>query len=383
MRLTYKYRLYPTPKQVEFLNGQLADAADLYNCALQERIGAWRTCRKSINYYDQCKQLPQMRAEGLIKLVNAQCAQDVLRRVDKTFKAFFARVKRGQKAGFPRYRSVRRYDSITFPQYPRGCKLNGKMLRIQGAGEIKVKLHRPVQGRIKTVTIKREVRHWYVCFSVVMDPSPLPESQRDIGIDVGLNSFAALSDGAEIDNPRHQKAALRKLRVAQRRVARRKKGSNRRRKAVAMLAAIHQKIFNQRSDFQHKLSRWLIDCYGLIGIEALNIKGLSRGRLARSVHDAAWDSFFQKLAYKAECAGRELVKVDARGTSQTCLCGVAVGKTLTDRWHDCSACGLSAPRDVVSAQIVLQRARIERSRHNVEVVNSCVPREAVCFLLTC
>ena len=296
---------------------------------------------------------------------------------------FFARVRRGEKPGFPRFRSFRRYDSITFPSYGDGCRLleDGK-LRIQGAGLVKVKLHRPVEGEIKTVTIKRDVNHWYVCFSVERDSVALPESSEEIGMDVGLDSFVALSNGKEIDNPRHLKRGLAHLRRAQRRLSRRKRGSHRRRKAATLVAKAHRKIRNQRAAFHHDLSRWLVERYGLIAVEDLNIKGLSRGILAGPVHDAGWNSFFAKLWYKAASAGRELVKVDPRGTSQVCVCGAAVPKTLAERWHECPACGLSAPRDVVSAQVILQRARIGRSRHNVEDVASCVPREAVAFQAT-
>lgn len=381
MRFAYKYRLYPTKIQTAFLTGQLREAADLYNCALQERRDAWKTCRKSINYYDQAKQLKAMRADGLIGLINFSCCQDVLQRLDKAFKAFFTRVKRGNKPGFPRYRSLRRYDSITFPSPGHGWRLldNGK-LRLQGAGEIKVKLHRPVEGTIKTVTIRRDVNHWYVCFSVERDPQPLPESPEEVGVDVGLTSFAALSDGTEIGNPRYFNRSAAILRRRQRRLARRKKTSRRRSKARVLVAKAHQKIRNQRSNFHHEISRRLVNRCGLIAVEDLNIKGLAGGMLARPVHDAGWNSFFQKLSYKAESAGRVLVKVDPRGTSQTCICGASVPKILADRWHICPTCGLSGSRDVVSAQIILQRAAwIGRSRHNVEAVNSCVPREAVCF----
>jgi len=209
MRFAYKYRLYPTRAQVHVVENQLHEACDLYNAALQERRDAWKVCRKSLTYDDQAKQLKPMRAEGLIGLANFSCCQDVLCRLDKTFQAFFARVRRGEKPGFPRFRSFRRYDSITFPSYGDGCRLldDGK-LRIQGAGRIKVKLHRPLEGEIKTVTIKRDVDHWYVCFSVQRDTVALPPSSEEIGMDVGLDSFVALSNGREIDNPRHLKRGL-------------------------------------------------------------------------------------------------------------------------------------------------------------------------------
>src|SRR5262245_32277342 len=256
MRLTYKYRLYPRRAQVQFLESQLREACDLYNAALQERRDAWKVCRKSINYYDQANQLKQMRAEGLIGLANFSCCQDVLRRLDKTFQAFFARVKRGDHPGFPRFRSVRRYDSITFPSYGDGCRLldNGK-LRIQGAGHIKVKLHRPVEGEIKTVTIKREAGRWFACLSVERQPERLPASKAETGIDVGLSTFAVLSDGTPIENPRHYRNAEARLRRCQRKVARRKKGSKGRRKAVLLLQRAHTHVGNQRRDFHHKESR--------------------------------------------------------------------------------------------------------------------------------
>ncbi len=374
MRLAFKYRLYPTKAQAMFLEGELREACSLYNAAKQERDGAWKTCRKSIDYYDQANQLKAMRADGCLTLANFSCCQDVLRRVDKTYKAFYARLKGGEKPGFPRYRSARRYDSITYPSYGDGCRLldTGK-LRIQGAGHIKLKLHRPVEGAIKTITIKRQAGRWFAIFSVERDGQPLPDTGSAIGIDVGLNSFAALSNGVEIANPRHYRQAEARFRRAQRKVARRKDHrSNRCRKAVRELQRAHAHVRNQRLDFQHKVSRQLVNQYGTIAVEDLNVKALAAGMLAKSVHDAGWALFIAMLGYKAECAGRRVVKVDPRGTSQTCLCGASVPKTLADRWHDCPACGLSARRDHVSARIILSRAGTRPSGANVEVVVSCV-----------
>ena len=377
MRLSFKYRFYPSKEQTEFLAGELREACSLYNAALEERIGAWKVCRKSLNYYDQANQLKAMRADGCLTLANFSCCQDILRRVDKTFKAFFARVKRGAKPGFPRFKASCRYDSITFPSYGDGCKLTGNLLRIQGAGEIKVKLHRPVEGRIKTVSVKREAGRWFAVFSVECEVQPLPPSSRTTGIDLGLTSFAILADGTEIENPRHYRDAEARLRRAQRKVARRKKGSHGRRKAVRELQRAHAHVLNQRRDFLHKQSRDLIHKHGMIAVEDLNVKGLARTNLAKSVHDAGWSMFIAMLAYKAENAGRQLLRVNPHGTSQTCLCGANVAKTLRDRWHDCPACGLSASRDHVSAQLILSRARNGLLGLNVEDAVSCVPQEAV------
>jgi len=368
MRKTFKYRLFTTRLQEVALDSQLGEACRLYNAALQERRDAYKTCQKSVNYYDQANQLREIRATKDSLLANYSCSQDVLRRVDKTFKAFFSRIKTGEKPGYPRFKSRRRFDSITFPSYGDGVRLNGEVLRVQGVGNIQVKLHRPLLGDVKTVTIKRQCGKWYACFSVEYEATTFPPLDTEIGLDMGLTCFATKSDGKSVPNPRFYKQAEPKLRRAQRKIARRKKGSNRRRKAVVLLQKIHAKVQNQRSDFQHKFSFWLVKNFGTIAIEDLNIKGLAAGMLAKSVHDVAWGAFFQKLAYKAANAGRRLIAVNPNGTSQTCLCGAKVWKELSERVHTCTACGLIAPRDVVSAQLILQRARISPSSANVSEV---------------
>lgn len=356
MRKTYRYRLYPSNAQRMALDVQLAEACRLYNGALQERREAYRVAHKSISYYDQTNQLKEIRANGDTGIANFSACQDVLRRVDRAFRAFFSRCKRGKgKAGFPRFKSRARFDSYTFPMYGNGVRLldSGK-LRVQGIGLLKVKLHRPVDGQIKTVTIKREAEKWYACFSVEYEAQPLPARTKAVGIDVGLTTFATLSDGTEIDNPRYGRVAERRLRVAQRKVARRQRRSSSRRKAVRELQVAHAHVRNQRADFHHKVARHVVDNHGLIAVEDLNVKGLASGMLAKSVHDAGWSAFLGILAYKAENAGRVFVKVDPRGTSQMCPCGVAVPKTLSQRWHECSACGLSLGRDHASALLILR-----------------------------
>ena len=355
MRKAYKYRLFPTAAQQEALDVQLGEACRLYNAALQERRDAYQHSGVSLNYYDQANQLKAIRSAGDCVLANFSACQDVLRRVDKTFKAFFRRIKTGRKSGYPRFKSRRRFGSYTFPSYGDGCRLTGSRLYVQGVGHIKVKLHRPMHGAIKTITVKRECGKWYGCFSVEGAGEPLPATDTYTGIDVGLTTFATLADGMEIDNPRYYKRAHAKLRGAQRRVARRKRGSKNRRKAVVLLQKVHAKIKNQRADFQHKVARQLVTTYGMIAVEDLNIKGLASGMLARSVNDAGWAAFISKLAYKAEEAGRKLIHVDPRGTSQACLCGAEVRKPLAQRWHQCPDCGLSVARDHVSAQLILRQ----------------------------
>jgi len=371
LRKTFKYRLFTTRLESELLDEQLGEACRLYKAALQERREAWKQ-RVSVNYYTEANQLKEIRAARDLGLANFSCCQDILRRVNKTYEAFFRRVQQGEKAGYPRFKSGRRFDSSTFPSYGDGIKLNDNRLRIQGVGQVEVKLHRPVGGKIKTVTIKRECGKWYASFSAECEAKPLPANPKEIGVDVGLESFATLSDGKSVPNRRWYQRAEAKLRRAQRKVTRRKKGSDRRRKAVRLLEKIHQGIKNQRNECQHKFTFWLVQNFATIAVEDLHVKGLASGMLAKSVHDVAWASFFSKLAYKAENAGRTLQAVNPQGTSQTCTCGAAVGKELSDREHVCTACGLLAPRDVVSAQVILERARMSPSNRNVAECIACV-----------
>jgi putative transposase len=364
VRKTFKYRLYPTAKQQALLDGQLAEACRLYNAALQERRDAWRMGKTSITYSQQSKQLKAIRAAGDLVLANFESCEDVLRRVDKTFLAFFRRIKGGKKAGYPRFKPQSRYHSYTFPSYGNGCKLrDNKKLYIMGVGEVKVKLHREVAGEIKTVTLKKSCGKWDACFSVILPaPDPLPATGNVTGIDVGVKSFAVLSNGTTIHNPRYYQTAQGKLRRVQRKVARRKRTSNRRRKAVQHLVRVHVHIKNQRRDFHHQISKKLITQYDLIACEKLNIKGLTRGLFAKLIADVGWGSFLTKLSDKAAEAGREIVKVPPHGTSQRCICGALVPKTLKDRWHDCPSCQLSVPRDQAAAMEIL---RLGLSRREV------------------
>jgi len=379
VRRTFRYRVYPNRLQSEALDAQLGEACRLYNGALQERRDAWRQARRSVSYYEQANQLKAIRADGSLALANFSACQDVLRRVDKTFRAFFSRVKAGRKAGYPRFRSRRRYDTLTFPAYGDGCRLrpNGR-LYVQGAGEIKVKLHRPVDGVIKTVSVKREAGRWYALFSCEVEPAALPPSDEAVGIDLGLTTFAVLSDGSEIANPRYARKAAAAVRRAQRKVARRKRRSNGRRKAVVLLQKAHAHVVHQRNDFHHKAARALVDRFGLIVVEALNVKSLAGSMLARSVHDAAWGMFLDRLDEKAESAARQVVRVNPNGTTQRCSgCQTVVPKTLSLRWHDCPACGLSLSRDENAAREILRLGLSLDAR--TWPVAASVASEAVCL----
>ena len=335
IRRTFKYRLYPNRRQREALRATLEVCRQLYNDALQERREAWKTCRTSVTFPMQSARLPACKqADAAMRKVYSQVLQDVLHRVDKTYKAFY---RRG--GGFPRFKGKGWFDSFTDPQL--GFRVNGRQLSVSKMGNVKVKLHRPLAGEMKTLTLKHESGNWYACFSCLVDSELLPENDWAVGIDVGLECFAVTSAGEIVANPRWFGAAQKKHRVLQRHLSRCRKGSGGWRRAGRLLAKLHRHVFNQRHDFQHKLSRELVNHYGFIAVEDLNVKGLAGGWLAKSVQDAAWSSFIAKLIYKAESADRQLVKVNARGTSQPCPCGAPVPKKLWERKHHCLACGLA------------------------------------------
>jgi putative transposase len=374
----YKYRLYPTPAQEQKLEFTLEICRELYNAAIEERRSAYKYHRLSITYADQQNQLPEIKkVRPDVGLVHSQVLQDVLRRVDRSFDGFFRRVARGERAGYPRFKSKTRYDSFTYPQT--GFSIVGSRLKLSKIGHIKLRQHRAIAGVIKTCQLKGQAGRWYVCFSVENKAESLPVSSEVVGIDVGLSAFATLSNGEEIANPVYYRKAQRKLRIAQRKVARRNKGSHRRRKAVRELQRAHEHVRNQRLDFHHKVAYMLVMMYGLIVIENLNIKGMARGMLAKSVMDAGWGGFISILTYKAEEAGRKLVKVDPGGTSQTCICGTRVEKELKDRWHECKSCGISVPRDHMSAQVILKLGLGSSLRAQTCPVAESVAREAVCL----
>jgi len=364
MRKAFKYRLYPTKPQVKDLERTLELCRELYNAALQERRDAYKKAGKSVGLYQQKRYLPQIREElPQYKRVHSQVLQDVIHRVDKAFQGFFRRLKaKNGKAGYPRFKGKGRYDSFTFPQAgTTGVKLQegGKRVFLYGIGSVKVKLHRPLEGKIKTATVKREGEHWYIIFITEVDPKPLPPSEEAIGIDLGTNPhFLVTSEGEMVEAPRHFQKAEEKLAKAQRELSRKKKGSNRRKKARLKVAKLHRKIANQRRDFHHKVARKLVNRYGTIVHEDLNIAGLARSYVAKGVMDAGWAQFLQILAYKAAEAGRQVIKVDPKYTSQDCpVCGHREKRPLWVRVYTCPQCGTLLHRDVAAAQNILAKAR--------------------------
>jgi putative transposase len=379
LRKSFLYRLYPNKEQNEKLSGMLDTARSIYNSALAERKYAYRAQHKSLNYYDQASELKELR-QIFPEVANLNCAmtQDMLRRLDKAFKAFYNR-KAGERIGFPRFKGRNRFSSVTFPVYGDGIKLHDDRLYVKNVGLIKFRMHRLIEGDIKTVAIKHDCDKWYVIFSNEVDIQPLPYSSNELGIDLGLESFAITSDNEFIENPRYLKHGLKDLRKAQRFVARKKRGSKNRRKAVKLLAKQHLKVRNQRKDFVHKQAREIVNNNGFIAVEDLQIKNMVKNHhLAQSIHDAGWGMFINALSYKAEWAGRTFVKVNPNGTSQICSnCGAKVPKDLSVRIHNCPYCGIVLHRDYNSA---LNIKSLGRSVWDLTWNSgSCVSQEAVCF----
>ena len=351
---SFKFRISKPSKIVQDrLEQTLYLCRSLYNGGLQERRDAYQINRVSINYQAQQNQLPEIKQiNPEYKGIHSQVLQNVLKRVELAFDGFFRRVKTGQKAGFPRFKSASRYDSFCYPQS--GFSLTGDKLTLSKIGKVKIKLSRSVVGKIKTCQIKKEINNWFVIFTVKTFPEQLPKTGKQIGIDAGIENFATLSDGTQIDNWKYFESSQKQLRRAQRSISRKEKGGNNRKKAILKLRKIHNQIKNRRADFQHKLSTHLVKECDLIVIEKLSILGMSRGILSKQIHDVSWRSFFNMLDYKAANAGRQLIKINPAFTSQTCICGHREKKSLSQRQHNCLECGYSNHRDIVASEIILE-----------------------------
>jgi putative transposase len=372
----YKYRIYGSRATTEKLQWVLDRARELYNAALAERKEAYRMAGKSISYYEQKRDLVEIKESIRLeyKDIASHVLQDVILRVERAFQAFFRRSKNGEKPGFPRFKGRNWYDSFCYPDHA-GWKMEGKYLHLSKVGTVKVKLHREMAGKIKTLTIKREGEHWYAVFICECEPEKLPLSYEDVGIDLGVTHFAALSDGECIDHPRHFRRAEKKLAKLQQALSRKKRGSHRRAKAVKRAAKYHRKIRNQRKDFHHKASRRLVNQYQVIVFEELPVKNLTKAPapkqdettcqylpngaaakagLNKSILDAGWSTFTEMVKAKAASAGRVVIFVNPFMTSQLCSgCGAVVKKDLSQRWHSCP-CGTELDRDTNSAKLILQ-----------------------------
>jgi putative transposase len=352
---TYKYRLYPTPNQLPVLVEILGLARWLYNHALAYRRKRWQESRYSVTYDEQAALWKQWRNEqsedNPLRLLNMTAGQQVLRRLDSNYRAFLS-----GKRGKPRFKGVHYFNSVNFKPSD-GAALKQGRLYVQNVGLLAVKWHRELPtGMLKNIVVVRKPSGWYVLLQIeLVQPDPKPSGNPPVGIDVGIHHALALSDGITIDSPQYMKAALRKLRVLQRTVARRKKGSQRRQKAIQQLARFAEYIAEQRRDWWHRVVFWLVNHYGVLVLEKLNLKFMLRhDRLARAAHDVALGLFREILDYKALDAGVQIIEVNPRHTSQNCIgCGVKVEKALNVRVHICSQCGFTADRDVNAALNIL------------------------------
>ncbi len=364
LQLAYRYRLYPTKAQASALAEMLETCRQVYNSLLNWRKHDYEVLGKSPSKFEQQAAFPRWKKDHTeLSTVFSQVLQNVAVRVDLAFDAFFRRAKDGDKKiertpGYPRVKGHGQYDSITYPQAGFGI-VQGR-LRLSKIGDVAIRLHRPIEGAVKTCTVRRINGKWFVCFACAVESELLPPSDEDektyIGIDVGLKTFASLSNGEFIENPRFFRRDEKALAKAQRKLAKvkneqQKRGSHLRRKARKVVSRIHERIRNRRHDFVHQTARRLVNRFGVIAVEKLNVKGMVKNHcLAKSISDASWSMFRSVLTGKAERANRLVVAVNPAYTSQTCSgCGDIQKKSLSVRTHRCLVCGLVLDRDTNAA----------------------------------
>jgi putative transposase len=380
VRRAYKFLLRPTVKQTQALAACLEDHRLLYNAALEERREAYRRTGVTVRYGDQSAQLKDIRRFDPDQARwSFSSQQATLRRLNKTFDGFFGRVKAGKTPGYPRFKGAGWWDTVEWPKDGDGCRWNPTpdngptRVYLQGIGHVRVHAHRQTQGRVKTVSVKREGHRWYLILSCDDVPAePARPADAPVGIDMGVAAFLTTSDGVQVPNPRHLAASADRLTVAQQALARCKRGSNRRRRARVRVAAIHRKVSRQRLDHAHKTARWLVQHHDLIAHEALRIGNMTRSAsgtvgapghnvaaksgLNRSILDAGWGVFLRVLAAKAESAGRLVIAVNPANTSRTCpACGhCARENRVTQADFACLRCDYTGHADVVGASNILR-----------------------------
>ena len=320
----FAYRLYPTKNQLQKLNEILEECRWLYNHLLERRKTSYEQEGKNVSLYDQQETFPRLKTQRpSLATVHSQVLQNVAVRVDLAFQAFFRRCKTGETPGYPRFKGQGRYDSFTYPQS--GFSLtHDSRVTLSKIGRVKMVYHRPLKGKIKTCTIQRSsTGKWYACFSVECDPERLPERSEPVGIDVGLKTFATLSDATQIENPRFFRKEEKVLAKVQRKHSQLAQGTPERRKHRKVVARVHERIAWKRENFTHQHSRKIVNSYGVICVEDLQVNRMTQNHyLAKSIADASWSAFLAQLDAKAEEAGRQFAKVNPAYTSQTCSsCG--------------------------------------------------------------
>ncbi len=389
---TFRYRLHPTVRQTQALVRQLDYQRELYNAALEERIGAWKWERRSVSYFDQCKTLTdliEVRPEVVTSGVTL--CRGTLLRLDRAFASFYRRIKSDETPGFPRFKTAPRFDSLQWEDRS-GWKVkeDDRRLYLLGIGEIKTNYHRLLTGVPKAITVKREGTKWWLSVRCVDVPAmPLSPSGREIGVDLGVRNLIATSDGALLVGEHFGSRAQLRLNEAQRSLATKQRESKRRRRQVARVAQMHRRVANQRTNALHQLSRRLVNDYDLLVLEYLAIPNMVRSPRAkfdpdkpgaflpngaaakaglnRSIHDAGWGTLLSLLSYKAESAGRMVVTIDPRYTGQTCHeCGhVDAGNRVTQAVFTCQCCGHRNHADVNAARNILRAGRAQLASASV------------------
>ncbi|MDY6902588.1 MAG: transposase [Cyanobacteriota bacterium] len=378
MRTSYQYRLKPNKEQREIIDNTLDMLRCQYNYQLAQRFDWYERNRCSIdrcplvchlpelkekpNRFSQQASLKQLKVDRpWYKAIHSQLLQEVPKKVEIAFDRWLKGDSNGKKSGRPRFKGEGQYKTFTYPQFKQHHFVNNK-ITLSKIGDVKVIVHRPIPDGfvIKTVSVTKKADGYYATLS--LDNKAVPTIKPDfnsdniVGIDVGLIDFYVASDNTRIAAPKHLRKAERKLKSAQRKVSRRKKGSNRRKKAIKKLGIKHKKVADTRKDFHFKTAKTLLSKYDVIAIEKLNVKGLARTRLAKSIHDAGWSQFVNILTFKAENAGLRVIAVNPNGTSQECSnCGHKVKKPLSQRMHNCPVCHTSLCRDLNAAIIIRNR----------------------------
>ena len=357
MNKVFRYRIYPTKAQKSILADTLELCRWTYNETLALRKNAWEFEQENIGYYESKKMIPGWKViKPELKNVHSQVLQDVVKRVELAFQAFFRRCQNGENPGYPRFKGKNRYDSITYTQS--GFELQDNKVWLSKIGAIKIKLHRPVTGEIKRLTIRRNsTGKWFVSFLVDIDnQQTIPLTGQYVGVDVGIKSFLTLSNGQDIPNPRFFVSEEKNLAKAQRKLSKAVTGSPEWKKALKIVGHIHERIANKRQDFVHKVSLELVRAYDLIVFEDLNVKGMIKDHcLAKHIADVSWNKLISITTYKAEWAGKGVELIDPRNTSQMCSgCGEIVRKDLSERTHSCPFCSLVLDRDHNAAINILR-----------------------------
>jgi len=355
--LSFKYRLKTSREQVEILGEQLRLCRLAYNtllrhCFNERKAGRGTPTSTSLNYLLPAMKTRTPELEG----VHSQVLQNVAKRVRSGFESYWSRKKAGLKSHLPRFRRADKYNSLTYPQS--GFSLDGCMLRLSKIGDVKLIQHRPLERRVKTLTVTRSpAGKWYAVFSSEVENRPMAGREKAVGLDLGLNSLVALSDGTLIEAPRSYRNAESRLRRVQRSLSRKRRGSRNRERARLRVASVCEKVANQRRDHACKTARMVVNRYERVYVEDLNVQGMmGNRRLSKSLGDAGWGMLRNALTYMAKMSEGVTAFVNPRNTSQLCSrCGAYVRKDLSVRTHRCPECGLTIDRDVNAARNILRK----------------------------